>query len=112
MDKTIDNKIDEKINKAIEVVKGKFPALTVHVDMQKAAQGVLNLKMAKAQYATFSKPTTEFDEELTFLLGRVRPNLGATEMQQVTQAVLHLMQAKAQGEGGNPPAKAPKTKTN
>lgn len=86
--------MQETITKALEIVKGRLPSLTVHADMQKAAQAVLNLAHAKEMYASSgSKPTEEMDEELTFVLGRVRPNLTATDMQQVTQAVLHLMQA-------------------
>ena len=90
--------MEEKIDKAIGIVKGRIPSLTVHADMQKAAQAVLNLKMVKTQYEAIAKPTEELDEELAFVLGRVRANLGATEMQQVTQAALHLMTAKAQHE--------------
>jgi|TARA_R100001530_G_scaffold78933_1_gene55082 hypothetical protein len=85
----------EKIDNAIKIAKGILPALTnQHADMQKAAQAVLNLAYTKDINAAFSKPAEEMDEELTFVLGRVRPNLGATEMQQVTQAAMHLMQAK------------------
>ena len=99
--------MEEKIDRAIEVVKARMPALTVHSDMQKAAQAVLNLATAKGLYATLSK-TDDTDEALEFVLGRVRSNLGATEMQQVTQAVLNLMHAKAQVQ----PAKTSKAKTN
>ena len=103
--------MEEKIDKATDVVKGKIPALNVHSDWQKAGQAVLNLKMAKAQYAGLTKTTDELDKELEFMLGRVRSNLGATELQQVTQGVLHLMQAKAQDEPIKQLAKTTKTKT-
>jgi len=108
----IEETVSDKLDKAIVIVKGRIPALTVLADIQKAAQAVLNLGMAKAQYAAFGKPTTEMDKELTFVLGRVRSNLGAIEMQQVTQAALHLMSAKAQAEAMIQAAKAPKAKTN
>ena len=101
--------MEEKIGKAIEIVKRRIPSLTVHADMQKAAQAVLNLRMALAVY---DKATPELDGELEFMLGRVRSNLGATELQQVTQAVLHLAQAKAQGESTVQEAKVQKTKAN
>ena len=108
----------EKIDAALEVVKGRIPALNVHSDWQKAGQAVVNLMQAKALYAALTKPTDELVNELEFMLGRVRPNLGATELQQVTQAVLHLMQAKAQGEAVEEvwqtlkqPAKTTKTKS-
>ncbi len=104
--------VSEKLDKAIKAAKGIIPALATHSDMQKAAQAVLNLEMAKSQHAAFSKPTAEMDKELTFVLGRVRSNLGATEMQQVTQAALHLMSAKAQGEALIQAAKATKAKAN
>ena len=90
--------MQEKIDLAIEVVKAKIHALTVHADMQKVAQSVLNLEMANSQYAQLNPADKEFDKELVFVLGRVRSNLGATEMQQVTQAALHLMTAKAQSQ--------------
>ena len=108
----MERQMQELIDRAIEVVKGKIPSLTVQADMQKAAQAVLNLTMAKAQYATLKPTDEEFDEELAFVLGRVRGNLGATEMQQVTQAALHLMTAKAQSaaQEAKQPAKATKTK--
>ena len=99
--------MEEKIDKAIAIVKGRIPSLTVHADMQKAAQAVLNLKTAKATYKGLGKSSDDLDEELTFVLGRVRSNLGATELQQVTQAALHLTQAQAQGY----PVKTTKTKT-
>jgi hypothetical protein len=85
----------DKLDKAIQITKAKMPCLSVHADMQKAGQAVLNLLQAKAQYLACENPTDELDAELAFVLGRVRPNLGATEMQQATQAVMHLMQAKA-----------------
>ena len=101
--------MEEKIDKAIEVVKLRLPSLASHADLQKAAQAVLNLKMAKALYASLgTKLNDELDEELGFVLGKVRPSLGANDLQQVTQAALHLMQAKVQGE----PAKATKAKIN
>ena len=103
--------MEEKIDKAIGIVKARIPALTAHADMQKAAQAVLNLRMAKSQYAAIDKPTEELDEELAFVLGRVRANLGATEMQQVTQAAMHLMTAKAQGEPATQPTRAKKATT-
>jgi len=109
--------MEEKIGKAIEIVKRRIPSLTVHADMQKAAQAVLNLRTAMAMYTGLgNKPTPELDGELEFMLGRVRSNLGATELQQVTQAVLHLAQAKAQVQGECEStvqeAKAQKTKAN
>ena len=104
--------MEEKIDKAIEVVKRRMPALTLPADMQKAAQAVLNLKMAKVQYAGLSGVLDdELDEELTFVLSKVRSNLGANEMQQVTQAALHLMQAKVQNCPVRESVKATKTKT-
>ena len=104
--------MNELLDGAIKVVKKKIPALTVHADIQKAGQAVLNLKAAKSMYKAFGKPTKELDEELAFVCGRLRPNLGATEMQQVTQAVLHLMHAKAHDEPAYQPATAKATKTN
>lgn len=86
--------MEEKIDKALEVVKRRLVSLTLHADMQKAAQAVLNLKMARCTASGF-KQSEDLEEEFDFLIGRVRANLGATEMQQVTQAVLHLVQAKA-----------------
>ena len=88
-----------KIDKAIEVVRQRIPSLSAHSDMQKAAQAVLNLEIAKVQCTGLKldaglKLDEEKDKDLAFLLGRVRSNLGATELQQVTQAVLHLMTAK------------------
>lgn len=89
--------MEVKIDKAIEVVRQRIPSLSLHADMQKAAQAVLNLEMARVQGAGL-KLDEEKDKDLAFLLGRVRANLGATELQQVTQAVLHLMAAKAASE--------------
>ena len=104
--------MEAKIDKAIGIVKARIPSLTVHADMQKAAQAVLNLRMAKAQYAGLGKAADEeLDKELAFVLGRVRSNLGATEMQQVTQAAMHLMTAKAQGEPATQPTRAKKVTT-
>jgi hypothetical protein len=97
--------MEEKINKAIEVAKARLLALTVQIDMQQAAQAVLNLKRAAAEYKSLVNPTEELDKEIAFVLGRVRSNLGAIEMQQVTQAVLHLVSAKAQGRESGQPAK-------
>ena len=109
--------MEEKIDKAIEVAKGRLLALTAQADMQKAAQAILNLAQVKGMYAAEVKagtPTDELNEEIGFVLGRVRSNLGATELQQVTQAALHLMHAKSQCEAISrdmKPAKATKTKT-
>lgn len=107
--------MEEKIDAAIRIAQLRIPSLTVHADMQKVTQAVLNLTQAKALYATFGKPTEEMDDELTFLLSRVRSNLGATELQHVTQSVLNLMHAKAQSttatsEGVS--AKRPKATSN
>ena len=90
--------MEEKLNKAIEVAKARIHALTTQSDMQKGAQAVLNLIQTESHYKAIEKPTKELDPELEFVLGRVRSNLGATEMQQVTQAAMHLMAAKAQRE--------------
>ena len=105
----MENQMNEKIDKALEVCKGKIPSLTVQDDILKASQAVLNLRNAKTQYAVFSKPTEDLDTELEFVLGRVRANLGATEIMKVTQAVLNLMHAKAHGEVAGP-QKTPQTK--
>ena len=94
----MEDTMDEKIEKAITTAKARLPALTAHSDMQKAGQAILNLMVTKATYAGFTKPTDELDEEIGFVLGKVRSNLGATDLQQVTQAAMHLMQAKAQIE--------------
>ena len=98
--------MEEKIEAAIRTVKGRIVALTVYADMQKAAQALLNLTTAKAVYGNLSETSRELDEELTFVLGRVRANLDATALQQVTQAALHLMQAKAQEEPIQPAKRA------
>jgi hypothetical protein len=100
--------MEEKLDNAIRTAKGIIPALTQPIDIQKASQAVLNLQTAKAMYAGFRKGTTEFDDELSFVLGKVRSNVAAHEMQQVTQAALHLMHAKAHCE---PESKPTKTKT-
>lgn len=100
--------MNEKIDKAIATAKQRLPALTDHSDIQKAGQAVLNLMMAKAVYAGFVNPTDELNEEIGFVLGKIRSNLGATEMQQVTQAALHMMQAKALGEESQPQGKTTK----
>ena len=102
--------MQEKIEKAIDIAKMRLPALTDHSDMQKAGQAILNLKMTKAVYAGFDNPTEELNEEIGFVLGKIRSNLGATELQQVTQAALHLMQAKAIGEDQQPQQGAKATK--
>lgn len=90
--------MDEKIDKAIETAKGIVLVQTKTDDMQKAAQSVLNLKIAKSIYGGLTNPTEDMDEELTFVLSRVRSNLDANALVQATQAVLHLMHAKASGE--------------
>ncbi len=101
--------ISEKLDRAIQVAEGIIPALqnaqTAAPDIQKAAQAILNLSQAKAQYKALPRPTETLNESLAFVLGRVRPNLNATAMQQVTQAVLHLVAAKTQVEGADQPAK-------
>lgn len=86
--------MDEKIDKAIDTAKGIILSRTQQDDMQKVAQAILNLAHVKALHVGSTKPTTEMDEELTYVLGRVRANLGASEIMQVTQAALHLMHAK------------------
>lgn len=102
--------MDEKIDRAIEITKKIIPALTVPDDMQKASQSLLNLTQAKALYEA-CKSTDDVDVELGFILGRVRSNLGATELMKVTQAVLNLMHAKSQGDQFRP-TKTPKAKAN
>lgn len=94
--------MNDKIEKAVEIAKSIVLSLKAYSDMQKAAQSVVNLRQSKALYAGFDKPSDDMDEELSFILGRIRSNLGATDLQQVTQAVLHLMQAKAIGEETQP----------
>ena len=86
--------MEAKIDKAIETAKGIIPSTKAPADLQKAAQAVLNLASAKSCYAGIVKPTKDMDDELSFVLGRVRSNVAATEMQQITQAALHLIQAK------------------
>jgi hypothetical protein len=90
--------MQEKIDKAIATAKAIIPSLKTFSDMQKAAQSVLNLSQTKVAYQCLVKPTAELEEEITFVLGRIRSNVGATELQQITQAALHLMQAKIHGE--------------
>jgi poly-D-alanine transfer protein DltD len=97
MDK-IEPTMSEKIDIAIDIAKMRLLSLTDRSDMQKCGQSVLNLKMAKSVYANFVNPSNELDEEISFLLKKVRSNSQSTDMQQVTQAVLSLMQAKAIGE--------------
>ena len=89
--------IDERIENALVVVKNRLAAMTDYADMQKAGQSILNLKMARAIHASIAKPTSEFDKELSFLLGKIRSNSGGNDMQQATQAALHIAQAKAYG---------------
>ena len=101
----MENQMNEKIDKAIEVCKGIIPSLVLYDDILKASQAVLNLKQAKTRYVGLSKPTEELDTEIEFVLGRVRPNLGATEIMKVTQAVVNLILAKEHAET----AKTPKT---
>ena len=102
--------MDEKIDRAIEITKKIIPALTVPDDMQKASQSLLNLTQAKSLYDA-CRSTDDVDAELAFMLGRVRSNLGATELMKVTQAVLNLMHAKSQGDQSKP-SRTPKPKTN
>ena len=103
--------MDEKLDAAIRIVQQRLPALTVHADMQKVSQAALNLAQAKALYSTLVKPTGEMDDELAFLLGRIRSSIGATELQHVTQSVLNMMHAKMQwmATAGQPEGKRPKT---
>lgn len=97
--------MEEKLNKAIEVANAILRSRTRQLDMQQAAQGVLNLTQAKLHYKGLKKPTDELNKELEFVLGRVRSNLGALELQQVTQAAMHLVSAKANCEALVQPAK-------
>lgn len=102
-EKKIEATLAEKIDSAIDIAKMRLLALIDHSDMQKCGQAILNLKMARAGYAGFVNPSDELDAEIGFVLKKVRSNLAATDMQQVTQAALHLMQAKAHGEESQPP---------
>jgi len=84
---------EEKIDKAIAVARGMMASRTKPDDIQKVAQSVLNLSHVKSQHALF-ETTEETDEELVFVLGKIRPSIDATELVQLTQAALHLTSAR------------------
>lgn len=103
-EKKIEATLAEKIDSAITVAKNILPALKDNfADIQKCGQAVLNLKTTKALYAGFVNPSDELDAEISLALKKVRANVSGTDLQQVTQAALHLMQAKAFGEESQPP---------
>lgn len=97
--------MEEKIDRAIETAKGILPSRAQKDDVQKVAQSVLNLAHAKAIQFGLKSQTTEMDHEIALVLGMVRPALNPTELMQVTQAVLHLMNAKQLLTEGKPTQK-------
>jgi hypothetical protein len=98
MDK-IEATMAEKIDNAITVAKNVLPAVKDDfANVQRCGQSILNLRMTKALYASLVNPSEELDTEISLVLKKVRGNLSGVDMQQVTQAALHLMQAKAMGE--------------
>lgn len=88
----MDEPMDEKIENAINVAKGMVASRTQPDDVQKVAQSILNLSHLKV--TNDSAPTSELDEELTFVLGRIRTHLDATSLVQLTQAALHIGNAR------------------
>lgn len=86
--------MNEKIDKAIAVAKGTMASRTQTDDVQKVAQSILNLSHVKSLHADF-ETTVEEDEELDFVLGKIRSNLDATSLVQLTQAALNLMSARS-----------------
>lgn len=94
--------LGELIGEKIAVLNQRLDATTAASDLQKVGQSVLNLSVSLAQYALCGN-SNEFDNEIELLLLRVRSPLAPTDLQQLTQAVLHYMQAKATLAGiGNP----------
>lgn len=93
--------MEEKIEKAVGIAKGIIQSRTKEDDIQKVTQSILNLAHVKSMNAG-SDATDELEEEIVYVLGRVRSNLGATELQQITQAALHLMSARTMLATGKP----------
>jgi len=90
--------LEEKIDEAIKVAKSLLPARTQKEDIQKTSQAILNLAYVKStfnDYSSWENQTDEMDKELGQVLEIVRPGLNGTELVQVTQAALNLMNAKA-----------------
>lgn len=96
--------LEENIGKAIEVLKGSIASRTQCDDVQKVAQSILNLSTAKVMCAG-SESTDEMDEELAFVLKKIRPHLDATALVQLTQAVLNLTTARITLTGKAKPKK-------
>lgn len=90
----MENEMEEKIDKAIEIAKGIIQSRTQKEDVQKVAQSILNLAHVRAMHASCNRVSTVLDEEMTFVLGLARTNLNGSELMQVTQAALHLAHAK------------------
>ena len=83
--------MEKKIDAAIGVAKGILLSRTSAEDFQKVAQSILNLSHARS----INDGDSSEDEELTFVLGKIRPSVDATMLVQLTQAALNLMNAKA-----------------
>jgi len=86
------SEMEEKIDKAIAVTRGAMLSRTLPDDIQKVAQSVLNLANVKVQQALFDME--EPDEELAFVLGRIKAHLDATALVQLTQAALCLTNSR------------------
>lgn len=86
--------IEQKTENAIATAKGIVPSRSAPEDLQKVAQSILNLAHVKAANDSLGD-TKELEEELSFVLGRVRPSVDATSLVQITQAAVHLVNARA-----------------
>ena len=85
--------MDEKIDKAIAVTRGTMASRTAPDDIQKVAQAILNLSHVKTLWSGF-ETTEEEDEELVFVLGKIRASSDATSLVQITQAALNISNAR------------------
>jgi len=84
----------ELFGQKIEELNQTLPAVKESADLQKIGQSVLNLSIALSYYAVCGD-STELDKEIALLLRKVRSPLKPIDIQQVTQAVLHYVQAKS-----------------
>lgn len=90
----VEESIEEKIDNAIEVAKDILPSRRPADELQRIAQSILNLSHAKVINDSLG-PTEELNKELSHLLGKVRSSIDGTALVQTTQAILHLVNARA-----------------
>ena len=90
--------MEELFENAIKVIRARIAATTKPDETTKATQALLNITQARGLYQGLKKPSP--DDELKYLLGRLRSNVLPLELQHATQSVLNLMHALVQSESG------------